>query len=555
MDVVTTQASKSVTGSVKQSAKQLTKHLDLSGVSTKTAHSYAMALIRANQQTKSLAPPIRTLDNATNRKLVEKSIKSVDRRYRRHKLWPLHNGATRRKHCAQLVELAQTQLVRLLVSAIAYWQASSSDFSATLETDQFQALRPYRKILAPVIRAYAAIKGDEGFIDFGDMLARATALIADGHCVVNHTHILVDEYQDCSAAQIQLLVALARLPQCSLMVFGDPQQAIYGFAGSRYTPLSSVLRKTVVMPLPISRRLTAPIAALASALVSKKGNAAIKTTRDGVKPKLQVNRNLKHQTASVVADIQRLIEIGVSPSQIAVLGRVKAVLHPVEQALLAVGVNTTRLGTTRHRRSALAVLRLVRMVERHAAGPALTLDLLQAHVRDNERRAPAKWAAALREIKRVGRLPSLESRYRACGDIYLRLKGGIRADPELRQDINRWEPFCRKFDDARQMRAAVIALPSENLVTGTVHAAKGMEWSYVLVVGLADGQFPSYLAKDDKAIEEESRVLYVAVTRAKTAVRLYYAPVAHARSRNKFETLSRFLAAAMFERRYGMVEG
>ena len=452
------------------------------------------------------------------------------------------------------MELAQARQLGLLLSAIACWLASGSDFSAALKTDKYKALQPYRKILKPVVRAYDSIKCGEGFIDFGDMLRRATKLIADGNCTIGHAHILVDEYQDCSEAQIQLLVALASLPRRNLMVFGDPHQAIYSFAGSRYTPLAKVLPKSVTMRLPISRRLTAPVAALASALVAKKDSTLIKTAQNGFKPKLQVNCNLHDQTARVVADIQGLIETGVSPSQIAVLGRVKAVLHPVEQALLAVGVNTTRLGTTRHRLIALAVLRLVRMVERQAAGHFLTLALLQAQVRDNEYRSTAEWAGALRDLRKVGRFPSLESRYRACGDIYMRLKGGIRTNPELRQDINRWEPFCRKFDDARQMRAAVIALPSDKLVTGTVHATKGMEWSYVLVVGLADGQFPSYTAKDVKAMREESRVLYVAVTRAKKAVRLYYAPVAHARSRNQFDTLSRFLVPANLQSSYTRAE-
>lgn len=66
--------------------------------------------------------------------------------------------------------------------------------------------------------------------------------------------------------------------------------------------------------------------------------------------------------------------------------------------------------------------------------------------------------------------------------------------------------------------------------TMTIHTAKGGEWDYVFVVGVADGELPIFYAKSESALAEERRLLYVAVTRARNAVRLYYAPMPHAHS-------------------------
>lgn len=75
----------------------------------------------------------------------------------------------------------------------------------------------------------------------------------------------------------------------------------------------------------------------------------------------------------------------------------------------------------------------------------------------------------------------------------------------------------------------------------TIHAAKGREWDHVFMVGVADGQLPLYLSKGSKMLAEERRLLYVAITRARESLRLYFAPVDHARSQQRFEKRCRFL--------------
>jgi len=147
---------------------------------------------------------------------------------------------------------------------------------------QFSELIPYCEALGAVYKKYSAIKQKSGVIDFGDMLSQAIDAI-ESDARVPYSHILVDEYQDCSPAQVELLVALANRG-CSIMAFGDPGQAIYGFGGATYTPLRSVLKGVRDYSLPRSHRLSTENAALASAILGLKGDQVIKASRLGTRP-------------------------------------------------------------------------------------------------------------------------------------------------------------------------------------------------------------------------------------------------------------------------------
>ncbi len=531
---------------------------NLSAVSVKTAHAYALALVHAHHEIhRSGATRARVLDYKQTRELLQTAVAQTRMRCRQRTLWPQHSITTRTARLALFDELAQSRNITLFAKLLAHTHDAKIPLEDGTKLPPFRALTPYIRLLKPVTLAYTAIKSAHGYIGFNDMLNRALQVIAHSTSLVSHTHIMVDEYQDSGAAQIQLLVALATLPGRHIMVFADPIQAIYGFSGTQYTPLGTVLNGVKTLRLPLSHRLTTQTAALASAVAKHGPRQTITTTHTGPVPQLVVSTDLASQTARVVTDILSLLARGAQPSQIAVLARTRALLQPVEAALLAAGINTTRLGTARDRRHTLCVLQLVRLIERHAQGDHITVDTLQnalARIKiDNVDTARCKLTVG--DVVRAARLSSLEGRYRVCCDVYMRLKGGLRADSELRAELTRWQPLCRKFSSVLTMRSALQALPSDKLVTGTIHAAKGMEWPHVLIVGVADGQMPSYLAKTDAALEEERRVLYVAVSRAQQTLRMYYAPAAHARSRQRFEHLSRFLAPTKVRATYERLAG
>lgn len=152
-----------------------------------------------------------------------------------------------------------------------------------------------------------------------------------------------------------------------------------------------------------------------------------------------------------------------------------------------------------------------------------------------------RWKKETSKLQKVLAIPSLEGRYRLCAVIYLRLLGGIRKNPELLAEVNRFEPFSRMHENATAMFHAVKEMDANCVVTSTIHAAKGQEWDHVLLVGVTDGLLPIYHAKDEQSLAEERNLLYVAITRARETVRLYHAPTPHARSRRQFDELCQFI--------------
>ena len=504
----------------------------LSKVTVQTTHGFANGL----------SPKKVVLNNKMAADLLSKAIRAVQRDCKKQVLWLGVSQRVRRRRLKQLTKLAEPGNQSFVLNFLSVARASKSTVTEAAERAPFKDLIPYIAVLRAVHAKYSSFKKSKEVDDFGDMLVRATNAVRNG-AAVPYTHILVDEYQDCSPAQVQFLAEVAKLNDRKIMVFGDPGQAIYGFGGSSYTPLSNALDGVIELNLPVSRRLTTQNAALASAVLRLDSEQAIQTRRGGDKPVLVCDKTETEQIRHVARDIKRLIDGGISQEQIVVLARIKALLTPVEQALLASGVQTRRKGTMRDRKHMLRVLHLVHLVSRSEKDKvAITPEKLRKVFSRQIKVTDCKWKSASIELRKVAHSPSLEGRYRLCAKIYLRLRGGVRKDANLQADVNRWEPLCREHSDAREMRDAIRAMDQLSVVTGTIHSAKGGEWEYVFIVGVTDGYLPLYLARDDKlSLSEERNLLYVAVTRARENVRLYHSPANHARSKQQFEKRSRFL--------------
>lgn len=515
-----------------------------------TAHAFARGVVaRAGGCGDVITPSVATT-------LLKLALSRCLQDSHRRKLWARLEKVQR----GQRVELIRTlrkrsELLSLLLSAMQFAQAAQMPLGAVMASPQFaDDLKPFTAVASAMLRRYRHAKQAAGRIDFGDMLERAIRALGDGRASIPFTHVLVDEYQDCSAAQTQLLAALAH-HGCELMVFGDPEQAIYGFGGNGYTPLRKIVDGARVMSLPQSHRLHADNAALAMA-VAKARTSKIVTQRRGTQPVLVRSRDLTDQTHSVVRDIERLLGRGVDSSRIAVLARTRAFLKPVEQRLLATGMNADQQGITRDLRHAQRVLRLVNLVEWYGRRQeSIAPDEVACVLRNVTFADPQLSLESLaRSLERAARSRSLEGRYRACGDVYLHVLGGVRANTEVHHDLNRWAPICRKHACAAEMLRALKRSDKPVIQTLTIHAAKGCEWDHVLVVGVADGQLPLYLSKGSKMLGEERRLLYVAITRARESLRLYFAPVEHARSQQRFVKRSRFLRPPSVMRTVRVVE-
>lgn len=360
-----------------EAVRELRRRLDLSAldpsspltqyhysdIPVQTAHAFARSLLRKR-------PTL--LSESQQRKLLKTVLKVMRQRMRNKELWADLSAQQRRKRRECLEELQQPQKLRWLLALFDRVRASGVTVETVLQQAAVdihsQTDIPVPALVAAVLKKYQREKDRQVGMDFGDMLHKGIQRLAQTNgsqkSKANFQHILVDEYQDCGAAQTELIGALARHCHAHVMVFGDPLQSIYGFAGSNYQRLASVMPTARTMRLPISHRLTAETAALACA-VAQQPAKAIKTLRSGHKPTLICSADENDQARTIARDIQRLIVSGVPANQIAVLSRLKALLNPVEAELVALSINTARIGQRRELQHVLNVLRLVRLHRRY----------------------------------------------------------------------------------------------------------------------------------------------------------------------------------------------
>ena len=505
---------------------------DLSKITVCTAHSFANSLIKNR-------PPLTDKKAAI---LLRKAIRLLQRSCKKSTEVPRVSAATKRRRLDQLETLLTDENISQVLNLVSVAQAANKPVSEVSATARFAVLSDFTEVLCAVCKKYAALKKKLGEIDYGDMIDLGIQALAAG-APFQYTHILADEYQDCSAAQVQLLAQMAQLDNRRIMVFGDPHQGIYRFAGAGYTPLSDVLDGVREYRMPVSHRLTEETAAFASAIAGHLPKQAIQTERSGKLPVLACDESQTSQTRRVARDIEQLLDNGVPAEEIVVLTRTKAQLAPIEMRLLVQSIPTARTGVNRDHKHAVRVLKLVHTVEqceKHGKTPKLeTLQKALPSITDVDAK---RWKEELSAFKKVSQSPSLEGRYMQCAKIYLRLRGGVRKDADLRADVNRWETLCRSHSSARAMRDEMRQMNPSAVVTSTIHSAKGGEWKHVFVVGVTDGLLPFYKAHGDKyAMAEERNLIYVAVTRARERVWLYHAPSNHPGSRQRFEKVSRFL--------------
>ena len=508
-------------------------------VTVSTAHAFALSLI---------PKPPAIITDITQRKLLAQSITLVRRGLGNREIWKTISTAQRQRRREQLDAFKESpaRVVPQLLALFDYQRAAGMTLRAALAEPAFTDIGSHSVVRA-ILHEYRELKRTNAYQDFADLLDAAEARLANGHIKLAIRHVFVDEFQDCSTAQTRLLALVARKLQTKVMVFGDPAQSLYGFAGAHYRSLADFLPNVQQYQLPVSHRLTAQTAALASAVLQLEPAQAIQTVRMGKKPVLVTSPNLTAQTHQVVADIQRLVKNGAKPADIVVLARNKATLHTVESALLAANIDCNRIGLVRTHQHAVNVLRLVNWAARHHQRgiPIEPIKLLSLGCKA----LPIEQTAAVQQAKKLMRArwpSSLEGQYQLCVQAYLRLLGGIRAHPEVRAMVNRWEPICRQYTDAKAMREALrsqqhLDSGSLTITTGTIHAAKGREWSHVLIVGVTEGVLPDYRATDDSSLMQERNLLYVAITRAKDTVRLYHASTPHAKTRLTFSKLNRHL--------------
>lgn len=431
---------------------------------------------------------------------------------------------------------SDTEGVRDLLSEIEWAKASliaPEDYPAAVAERRRDTPRDPLRV-ARVYDAYETGKSsaDGMLLDFDDLLLHTAAALEDYPAVADefrerYRSFVVDEYQDVTPLQQRVLDAWLG-ERDDLTVVGDANQTIYSFTGASPRYLLDFSRRfpeATVVRLERDYRSTPQVVSLANRVIgAARGRIAgtrlqlIGQRADGPEPIFAEYDDAPAEAAAVAKEIERLLAAGTPAAEIAVLFRINAQSEAYEEALGALGIPyQVRGGEAFFARAEIkqGVSALRRAAERD-------------DLPDEARRGPA-----LATLTRAALAPLGLTAAEPAGAGARERWSGLTALAGLVDELVAHDPELDAPGLLRELAARSEARhpPTVQGVTlASLHAAKGLEWDAVFLVGLTDGMLPiGHVLGDDGAVadqhqlEEERRLLYVGVTRAREHLRLSWA--------------------------------
>jgi DNA helicase-2/ATP-dependent DNA helicase PcrA len=451
-----------------------------------------------------------------------------------------------------------------------------------LRANEVEAYDPYTRRKVEVFAEYDAQCQREGVVDFSELLLRCYELLSRNAALREHyqerfQHILVDEFQDTNKLQYQWLKLLAG-KHSALFAVGDDDQSIYAFRGANVGNMQELTRDfhvESVIKLEQNYRSHGNILDAANALISRNRNRLGKnlwTSENGGEPLRVYEAPTDVEEASfIVSEIQQLKSEGVNLKEIALLYRSNAQSRVLEHALVSAGLSYRVYGGLRfferqEIKHALAYLRLMentdddnallRIINFPTRGiGARSVEQLQEAAKMN---STTLWDAAARAGGKVSAFVALIESLRSStrelplpeildhvlehsGLIayYQNETGAKKREAEERLEnlnelINAASLFVHENeDDSLTSFLAHASLEAGEHQAGeqddalhlmTVHASKGLEFHTVFITGLEEGLFPHQNSqREDGGLDEERRLMYVAITRARRRLYLSFA--------------------------------
>ena len=512
---------------------------DLPGLQVRTLNSIALAVVNGTPPFAPRAERVSTIDEPAVRRLLQRFV-STPRRRNTDPLAPW---------------IEALSLVRLgLVSPADAELRYGGDVDG----------------LAVVFPQYQAALGRERSVDFDGQIDRALSILLTDPAARRAAQrscrlLLVDEFQDLTPAHM-LLVRLLAGPSGSVFAVGDDDQTIYGYNGADPGWLIEYARwfpGAGDHPLEVNYRCPAGVVEVADRLLRHNRRRVVKTIRPRPEaPGAWQVADGDDPVAEALAAVQRALDAGAAPAEIAVLTRVNATLAPIQVALTRAGIGVSGgVGTEFADRTAVrAALAWMRLASGRGFAPD---DLSEALRRPSRSLHPriAEWVTEQRDIAGLQRLADRLNNDRDstrlsefASDIErltvlldsgaptdrvmavliddVGLGGAVATLDDNRHGMNRGA----QGDDLLAVRQLARiharhdpATPFESwlreqlatrragagVTLATVHRVKGQEWPHVVVHLAAADQFPHRLADDH---EEERRLFHVAITRASRSV-------------------------------------
>jgi len=472
---------------------------------------------------------------------------------------------------------------------------SPSDYAAS-------ARFPFQQAVAEIYQLYEQLLADAGALDFDDLLLETVRLLRDHSAVrqryqTQFKHILVDEYQDTNAAQYQIIKLLVN-PRRNICVVGDDWQSIYSWRGADFTNILNFERDfpgALVVKLEQNYRSTGAILEAAGNVINKNQQRTDKTLWTAAGPGAPVHVQAAYDEAEEAYTIASQIATQVATgerdySDFAVLYRTNAQSYAFERAFNQHRVPYQLVGGVRFYdrkeiKDILAYLRLIyqpndrvsfsRIANVPTRGIGATslekfliwqgtsgLDIISALV--NASQAATLTKRAQTTLTQLGQLlRGFQAQVEAAADPsqliddvitktgyrnYI-LDGSPQADDReanlsaLLSDARAFASMPDFLEEVALMSSADQATGAHSVTLMTLHAAKGLEFPVVYMVGLEDGLFPSARALEEgpAALEEERRLCYVGMTRARQELYMSYAQSRLQFGSRSYNSPSRFL--------------
>ncbi|MGB8326289.1 MAG: ATP-dependent helicase [Steroidobacteraceae bacterium] len=440
---------------------------------------------------------------------------------------------------------------------------------------QFPWCAQWESDLTQLFRAYVAAKHKLAMLDYDDLLLFWHVMMGEprlaASVAANFDHVLVDEYQDTNRLQADILLAL-KPDGAGVTVVGDDAQSIYAFRAAtvenilsfpdRFTP------KAAVVTLAQNFRSTQAVLDVANALMAdapRQFRKQLLSLRGaGLRPRYVTVDTLESQAEFVCSQILRAREAQVPLRRQAVLVRTGSHTDLLEIELTRRRIPFVKYGglrflETSHIKDLLAVLRWADN-PRNTLAAFRVIQLLPGMGPANARKAVEHLevaGGALQALQTFAPPPASAIPWRQLAELMATLTEPEKAWPGQLRVVRDWyrphferiyeHPHARLSDldqlemlssqyssrerfiteltldppQATSDRAGTPSLDEDYLVLSTIHSAKGMEWDAVYVLNVVDGSFPSEFSTGrPELIEEERRLLYVALTRARNELTL-----------------------------------
>jgi len=450
---------------------------------------------------------------------------------------------------------------------------------------------------------YTGRKQERNLVDYDDLLLFWATILESGGPLAErvaslYDHLLVDEYQDTNLLQARILRGMCRTHR-NITVVGDDAQSIYAFRGASFRNILDFPKQfpgTTIVALEENYRSTAPILDVTNELISRAEERYTKTLwtkrEGGEQPWLVVAQDEQHQTRFVVDRVLELHEEGTPLREIAVLFRAGYMSADLEIELTNRKIPFEKWGGLKfleaaHVKDVLAFLRILENPRDEVSWYRVLL--LLPGIGDQTARAAIERMASLAwSSDAFGRFtppPRARVAHRALVELLDQLRTSGRGeetdvgaeiarvrqlyDDILRERYDRVDPRLADLDQlqtiaagypgrgaflnalaleppsATQDLAGASEAESDALVLSTAHSAKGKEWDAVFLIWAVDGWFPmSRSVNDEEELEEERRLMYVAMTRARDHLAVTYPLNAYSSRRGadySIDQLSRFI--------------